>query len=202
MGDEVSLKATTNRAYAQCLKTCAGQLREYCGEISAAAKACEYCRHGESIGIQSGLPVVCMIHEKTVHAAHTCERWEIILPNAETLATRGLEQTPENHAGDGQPSGLPPMTGYASEISDNTMNRYQYHSGDLSEDPWISFPNNGGDVGDVFELAEELNKLRDALIRLNSAVIARMIPDEPTGSERLELLRASEHAREIIGQNV
>lgn len=87
------------------------------------------------------------------------------------------------------------------KISDNTMNRYQYHSGDLSENPWISFPNNGGDVGDVFDLAEELNRLRDALIRLNSAVVTRMSADEPTGDERLELLRASEHAREIIGEN-
>jgi|688.fasta_scaffold16844_27 hypothetical protein len=37
--------------------------------------------------------------------------------------------------------------------------KYQYHSGDLSEDPWISFPNNGGEVGDLHDIAEELNRL-------------------------------------------
>ena len=38
-------------------------------------------------------------------------------------------------------------------------NKYQYHSGDLSEDPWISFPNNGREVGDLHDIAEELNRL-------------------------------------------
>jgi hypothetical protein len=44
------------------------------------------------------------------------------------------------------------------------MNRYQYQSGDLTENPWISLPNNGGEVGELFEIAEELNKLRDWIV--------------------------------------
>ena len=47
----------------------------------------------------------------------------------------------------------------------------------------------------------ELSKLRSALIRINDAVVARMSADEPTGDERLELLRASERAREVLGHN-
>jgi hypothetical protein len=82
VGDDVSLRGTTNRAYAQCLKTCAEQIRDYCGEISAAAKSCEWCEHGKSIAIQSGSPVACMIHEKLFSASHTCDRWEILQTNA------------------------------------------------------------------------------------------------------------------------
>ena len=82
-------------------------------------------------------------------------------------------------------------------------NRYDYQCGTSDTDPaWINAPNNGGDCGDLVDIAAELNRLRDALIRLNNAVVTRMSADDPTGEERLELLRASEHAREIIGQNV
>lgn len=42
---------------------------------------------------------------------------KISLANAETLATRGLESAPENHAGDGQPSGLPAVHGSPSSES-------------------------------------------------------------------------------------
>ena len=45
------------------------------------------------------------------------------------------------------------------------MTRYQYHSGDLTEDPWISYPNNGEEVGDLHEITEELNRLRDWIIQ-------------------------------------
>jgi len=44
-------------------------------------------------------------------------------------------------------------------------------------------------------------KLLPALERLNRAVVARMSADDPTGEERLELLRASRAAEEILGQN-
>jgi len=47
----------------------------------------------------------------------------------------------------------------------------------------------------------ELSKLRAALIRINAAVVARMSADEPTGAERLELLRSSEYAREVLQHN-
>lgn len=40
------------------------------------------------------------------------------------------------------------------------MKAYQYHSGGLTEDPWISFPENGGDIGDLSDIANELNRLR------------------------------------------
>lgn len=86
--------------------------------------------------------------------------------------------------------------------SDTMENQYDYQCGTSAEDPpWINAPNNGGDIGDLIDIAAELNRLRDALIRLNKAVVTRMSADEPTGAERLELLRASEHAREIIGEN-
>ena len=47
----------------------------------------------------------------------------------------------------------------------------------------------------------EIAKLRSALIRINDAVVARMSADEPTGDERLELLRASKYAREVLQHN-
>ena len=47
----------------------------------------------------------------------------------------------------------------------------------------------------------EIAKMRSALIRINDAVVARMSADEPTGDERLELLRASKYAREVLQHN-
>ena len=47
----------------------------------------------------------------------------------------------------------------------------------------------------------EIAKLRSALIRITDAVVARMSADEPTGDERLELLRASKYAREVLQHN-
>lgn len=40
------------------------------------------------------------------------------------------------------------------------MSIYQYRAGELSEDPTIIFPN-GEEVGDVFEITLELNKLHE-----------------------------------------
>ncbi|MEI6703420.1 MAG: hypothetical protein WCL71_07780 [Deltaproteobacteria bacterium] len=44
-------------------------------------------------------------------------------------------------------------------------------------------------------------KLLPVLERLNRAIVARMSADDPTGEERLELLRASKEASEILRQN-
>jgi len=44
---------------------------------------------------------------------------ELSPSNDPALAARGLEPAPENHAGDGQPSGLPAAHGSASEKSPN-----------------------------------------------------------------------------------
>lgn len=41
-------------------------------------------------------------------------------------------------------------------------------------------------------------QLRNALARLNTAVVARMSADEPSPEERIELLQASRHAEEVL----
>jgi hypothetical protein len=53
----------------------------------------------------------------TNECPHCAMRWDPNTQNDPALATRGLEAAPENHAGDGQPSGLPAAHGSASEKS-------------------------------------------------------------------------------------
>ena len=64
----------------------------------------------------------CIIEKSAVRWISKEEMWWLMqisekpIPNAGTLATRGLESAPENHAGDGQPSGLPAVYGSASSL--------------------------------------------------------------------------------------
>ncbi len=75
-------------------------------------------------------------------------------------------------------------------------NKYTYHNDSDGDGPWISFPNNGGEVGDLADVTEELNRLRDALLGCISA-----IDDEETfGGIRLNLRSARVKARKAIGQ--
>jgi len=51
------------------------------------------------------------------------------------------------------------------------------------------------------ELEIERNELRGAMARLCRAVSRRMMPDEPTPEDRLELMEAYEQAVSIIERN-
>jgi hypothetical protein len=66
-----------------------------------------------------------------------------------------------------------------------------------------------GNAQSVFELGEKLadlererNRLHSALTRLTKAISARMSEDEPTGEERLELIRAFWEANGILTPNM
>ena len=51
------------------------------------------------------------------------------------------------------------------------MNRYSLKNEPEYDTPWIAAPNNGGDVGDMSDIVDELNKLkweRDLLALLAS----------------------------------
>lgn len=80
------------------------------------------------------------------------------------------------------------------------------YAGKLRKEGWKSWSLevNGTRVTEVMHLPYTNTAHQNALPcleRLNAAVIARMSADEPTGEERLELLRASKEASEILGQN-
>lgn len=80
------------------------------------------------------------------------------------------------------------------------------YAGKLRKEGWKawSLEVNGNRVAEVMHLPytnTAHQKALPCLERINAAVIARMSADEATGEERLELLRASKEASEILGQN-
>ena len=52
------------------------------------------------------------------------------------------------------------------------MNRYLLKNEPEYETPWISAPRNGGDVGDMSDIVDELNRLKRERDELRDAVTA------------------------------
>lgn len=85
-----------------------------------------------------------------------------------------------------------------SDCPEATCYAFDSPEGELRHMLEVAHANGFRSITDAITMAR---KYRETLRRLQDAVVARMIPDDPTGSKRLELLRASDAAREILGRN-
>ena len=82
-------------------------------------------------------------------------------------------------------------------------NKYDYQCGTSDQDPpWINAPNNGGDIGDLIDIAAELNRLRGLLGKFRSKISDFKGHGMPGFMDRAEaILILEEVDAELRGQN-
>ena len=77
------------------------------------------------------------------------------------------------------------------------MNRYSLRNEPEYDTPWIAAPNNGGDVGDMSYIVDELNKLK-----WERDLLAMLASDTPQFFNPLHAARAVELRDKILQENV